>query len=64
MYLYDLNHFHKLEEDEAKHQQQQQQPDPDANPLLPKIPDELQEHNLVVDAGQEVSQHAVCHILL
>lgn len=47
MYLYDLNHFTALEEDNTR------QPDPDANPLLPPVPAELPQH-LVVDAGQEV----------
>jgi hypothetical protein len=60
MYLYDLDHFHKLEEEDAK----QQQPDPDANPLLPRIPAELRKHNLVVDAGLEVSQHLMSHSLV
>jgi hypothetical protein len=49
-YLYDLEHFHELQE----RLQASGSSDPDANPLLPPVPQEFKDITLVVDAARQV----------
>jgi hypothetical protein len=51
-YLYDLEHFHELEEKLEK-EGSSSSSDPDANPLLPPVPQEFKDITLVVDAARQ-----------